>query len=118
MKVSDLICDLLDYWVGRAELEEFKGRRLDAEVIAAVKAKLGTDLPYWPSRDGRIGGRIIERERIATYAEGDEWVALWRPESWPGGALTTDGPTAVGPTALIAAMRCYVKSRYGDEVPA
>ncbi|WP_051481572.1 phage protein NinX family protein [Paraburkholderia nodosa] len=118
MKVRELICDPLDIWVCRAELEEFSGQRLDASVMAALKAKLGTGLPYWPSRDWLTGGAIIARERIAVIPEGDEWVALWHPESWPSGVVSTDGPAMTGPTALIAAMRCYVASKYGDEVPA
>ncbi|KVS52233.1 hypothetical protein WK39_26605 [Burkholderia cepacia] len=104
MKVSELKCDQLDYWVGRAELEEFKGRRLDAEVIAAVKAKLGADLPFWPSRDWRIGGRIIERERISIIERGDHWFADAR------------GASEVGSSPLEAAMRAYVASKFGDEV--
>ncbi|MFP3186308.1 MAG: phage protein NinX family protein [Paraburkholderia sp.] len=118
MKVRELICDPLDIWVCRAELEEFTGARLDSGVMAAVKAKLGHDLPYWPSRDWRTGGLIIARERIAVIPDGDEWVALWRPDSWPTGVVSTDGPAMTGQTALIAAMRCFVASKFGDEVPA
>ncbi|WP_334034739.1 phage protein NinX family protein [Burkholderia cepacia] len=116
MKVVELICDPLDIWVCRAELAEFEGRKLDVDVIERVKAKLGTDLPYHPSRNWRIGGRIIEREQIAIYWDVDEWVAMWRPSCWPAGELESNGPIMTGATALIAAMRCYVASKFGYEI--
>jgi hypothetical protein len=50
------------------------------------------------------GGPIIERERInITYDD------VWTAED-------VDGETQWGPTLLIAAMRCYVASKLGDEV--
>ena len=118
MRVRELICDPLDVWVCRAELDEFKGCRMSLDVIASIKAKLGVDFPYWPSRNWTIGGRIIDRERIAVYWDVDEWVALWRAESSASGALHARGPVMAGPTALIAGMRCYVASKFGEEVPA
>jgi hypothetical protein len=54
------------------------------------------------------GGPIIEREKIATQpwlSEGD-WGA-----SIKGGFFEQHGPTP-----LIAAMRCFVSSKLGDEV--
>lgn len=51
------------------------------------------------------GGPIIEGEGIALYLYGDsEWNAH------------VGGRESVGPTPLIAAMRCYVASKLGDEV--
>ena len=52
------------------------------------------------------GGPIIEREKIGVSFES---VDLW--EAW-----AYDGVTGTGPTPLIAAMRCFVASRLGDEV--
>ena len=50
------------------------------------------------------GGPIIEREGIDLYQSG-----LWAAE--------IDGEhRQEGPTPLVAAMRCYVASRLGDEV--
>lgn len=54
------------------------------------------------------GGPIIEREQIATQfwrSEG-EWEALIK-----GGFFVSRGTTL-----LVAAMRCYVSSKLGDEV--
>ena len=62
---------------------------------------------YKPSRNWALGGPIIERERIGVWHyQQKDWMASW----WK------DGRQAFGPTPLIAAMRCYVASRLGDEV--
>lgn len=59
------------------------------------------------STDWAAGGPIIEREGIAIYLYGNsEWNAH------------IGGKEYHGPTPLIAAMRCYVASRLGDEVDA
>lgn len=54
------------------------------------------------------GGPIIERERITVRANqrNEGWEAT---KSWIGTGRS-------GPTPLIAAMRCYVASKLGDEV--
>ena len=58
-----------------------------------------------PSTNWAQGGPIIEREEIAIFLE--------YPKEW--GA--TDGNySKPGDTPLIAAMRCYVASKLGDEV--
>jgi hypothetical protein len=52
------------------------------------------------------GGPIIEREHIAVDWDGAAWCAS-----------DNDNPIACyGPTPLIAAMRCYVASKLGDDV--
>jgi hypothetical protein len=65
---------------------------------------------FEPSTNWAQGGPIIEREAI-TVSEGSpvvglEWMACDR------------GSTHIqhGPTYLIAAMRCYVASKLGDDV--
>jgi hypothetical protein len=65
------------------------------------------------SFDWSQGGPIIERENIGTYRSpkaggGSNWV----------GALEQDYPYFFrsGPTPLIAAMRCFVASKLGDDV--
>jgi hypothetical protein len=68
------------------------------------------------STDWSWGGPIIEREEIgirrnAPCSTGREWEA--------SGSITAKGAGyrwGYGPTPLIAAMRCYVASRLGDEV--
>jgi len=69
---------------------------------------------YKPSTNWAQGGPIIEREGIdlcKQYAlnSDTDWVARleWLDESHGEG---------FGPTPLIAAMRCYVASKLGDEI--
>ena len=61
------------------------------------------------STDWSQGGPIIERERIPT-----EWSPLWG--GWAARDLRNAALSFTGPTLLIAAMRCYVASKLGDEV--
>jgi hypothetical protein len=58
----------------------------------------------WYSSSWEQGGPIMEREKIATAWHLTRWVA-WR------GVIEHPGPTP-----LIAAMRCYVASRLGDDI--
>ena len=52
------------------------------------------------------GGPIIERERIELIPKGPTWDAMREDQHIPN----------EGPTPLIAAMRCYVASKLGDDV--
>lgn len=58
------------------------------------------------STDWAQGEPIIEREGIDVdyWPDGDYWQA------------TSDTNDSFGPTPLIAAMRCYVASKLGDEI--
>jgi len=70
--------------------------------------------PY--STDWAFGGPIIEREGITTapYSTHNGVVREWKAgRDWP----MSHFPYYFGPTPLIAAMRCYVASRMGEEVP-
>ena len=72
--------------------------------------------PLAYSTDWSIAGPIIEREEIglkrnAPCSEGREWEAS--PSILAKGAGVKFG---YGPTPLVAAMRCYVASKFGDEV--
>ena len=67
------------------------------------------------STDWAQGGPIIERERMT--------VEFFEDGNYPGGGawLSTHiirpyFNEEIGPTPLIAAMRCYVASKLGDEV--
>jgi len=61
---------------------------------------------YWqPSIDWAQGGPIIEREKITIEWTGENWMSyIWHDAEF------------FGPTPLIAAMRCYVASKLGDDV--
>jgi len=66
---------------------------------------------FKPSAVWAHGGPIIEREgllvRPSFTDERDKWTSIqWAPK----------GVCESGPTPLVAAMRCYVASKLGDEV--
>lgn len=65
-----------------------------------------------PSTNWSQGGPIIEREEIDTLVEQRD-LKTWAAEIYhsPKGYIRQRGPTP-----LIAAMRCYVASKMGDEV--
>jgi hypothetical protein len=92
IRLSEATPRQIDYLVARCEGDE------------PCKAG-GTGLPY--STDWLAAGPIIEREGISLYLYGgSEWNAH------------VGGKESIGPTPLIAAMRCYVASKMGDEVKA
>ena len=85
---------------------ELSGMQLDWAVAKAdgyPDEDISVDWNY--STDWAQGGPIIEREGIAIYLYGNsEWNAH------------LGGKESVGLTPLIAAMRCYVASKLGDEI--
>jgi hypothetical protein len=96
MKTNELTGHALDWAVARCE-----GYRLD----------LVPEGSYAPSTDWSQGGPIIEREGISVDRAGLAWTADLSDSV--GGYIEH---TESGPTPLIAAMRCYVASKLGDEV--
>lgn len=60
---------------------------------------------FKPSTDWSQGGPIIDPVITKVEDYGDCW-----------GAEGPDAPEQFGPTILIAAMRCYVASKLGDEI--
>ena len=117
-KVAELYGAELDYWVAKAEGHGC--RVLDAESSPIGRAVVvawpefhgeGDREQFEPSSDWAAGGPIIERERIGSITLRDGWSAQVDGER-------LDRPrAAAGPTLLIAAMRAYVASKFGDEVP-
>jgi len=66
---------------------------------------------YSPSTDWAQGGPIIEREHITVVFRNSVWVsAAWSAR------ISQDDKTEYGPTPLIAAMRCLVAAKLGDEI--
>lgn len=76
---------------------------------------------FAPSTNWSTGGLIIEREQIALqyyqdggHENGGEWLAYvlsGKDDDGFDNTIVTDGPTP-----LIAAMRCFVASKLGEEV--
>ena len=65
------------------------------------------------STDWALGGAIIERERISITPDVGCWNAHYHDN-----LFEEDGSDCfqIGTTPLIAAMRCYVASKLGEEV--
>jgi hypothetical protein len=106
MKTSELTGTALDWAVAKCEgllLPDGGNLQIFNKQLRAHPAKLGT--LYTPSIDWAQGGPIIEREGITLTHQADQW-----------SAQTDDDLFAYGPTPLIAAMRCYVASKLGDDV--
>jgi hypothetical protein len=116
IKTEDLISVALDWAVAKAEnyadAEEWKvctGAKGERYLVAR------RTFTHWPSRSWEQGGPIIERERIevtppiSRHSNDQEWMATNIDDSGIGNLET-------GPTPLIAAMRCFVASKLGDEV--
>ena len=91
---------------------ELTGLALDWAVAKCEGAVGANDrLPwYHPSTNWAQAGPIIEREAIQLTP--DEYTGTW------SAYMTNEGEPYdyTGPTPLIAAMRCYVASKLGDEV--
>ena len=102
-KTNELIGPALDWAV--AKCRGFDGLDKDLwlmrDGIAAMPLHAYTPSTYWAQ-----GGPIIERELISVSSQtnGHSWAAK--------GAHNY----SYGPTPLIAAMRCFVASKLGDEV--
>lgn len=78
---------------------------------------------YRPSTDWSQGGPIIEREQLSVepiYTSGglDCWVAFGHNLRYTdaGDYIQGSDNRQYGPTPLVAAMRCYVLSKLGEEV--
>ena len=111
MKTSELTGATLDWAVakcmGHTEVIT------DFGAYIRIKTRPTGSLTFCPSTDWSVAGPIIEQEKIGFWAyqldeEGNESPG-WYAEKFEGYCQT-------GPTPLIAAMRCYVASKLGDEV--
>lgn len=110
-KVSELTGVLLDAAVAKAL--DWHQDKDDAScwwtTDGSVKC-IAVGAGFMPSSTWNDGGPIIERERIGTWFEYGEWHASYHIDS-AGGTLEN-----CGPTPLIAAMRAYVASKFGEEI--
>jgi hypothetical protein len=117
MKTSELTGQALDWAVAKCEgytgLHKIVGRMPHEPQLGILppRKEYGVmdlwELSY--STDWSRAGPIIEREWIDLHCVND---SLWEAECPAVGGLAMQN----GPTPLIAAMRCYVASKLGDEV--
>ena len=115
MKTPELAGAALDWAVAKAngmlDRDITVGRATCKEVVADGIGLVWMlpGIAWSPTSLWSQGGPIIEREKITPYApaQGDP--------NWSAFYLQSDR-TYYGPTPLIAAMRCYVASKLGEEV--
>ena len=101
MKTNKLEGADLDHWVARS-------LGIISDGPPYYKADHDNNRPWSPSTSWTQGGPLVERERIMLKPGQDEWVADWIRHDRVA--------VGIGPTPLIAAMRCFVASKFGEEV--
>lgn len=113
LKTNELIGRALAYAVGIAK--GYKVEYWHTKSVAILSAGIPRGVPWNPHIDWSQGGPIIEREGINTlvHVTVNDVITEWKAgKDWP----MSHFPYYTGPTPLIAAMRCYVASKLGDEV--
>jgi len=124
MKTSNLIGSALDWAV--AKCEDKPEETLDPLTWECTAYPSGC---YNYSTNWSQGGPILEREFIAVFSvetrpfEG-QWAACVdrhqqsRFDNEEGDEMYTFYPSGLsyGPTPLVAAMRCFVEDKLGDEI--
>jgi hypothetical protein len=125
MKVSELSGALLDYWVCRADglkvIVAMRENCLDTQPSCLEVNERGVRvLRHSPSETSNQAGWRMVKARIGFttgFREG-EWCAAveLKAETYCDGGVLGGEHMHSGPTPLIAAMRCYVASQFGEEV--
>jgi hypothetical protein len=108
MKTSELTGAALDWAVAKCEEVEYMAEAYEQEIPFFYREEATRYSTNWSQ-----GGPIIEREGITAIHFGDDWQDDWQARRGDG---HWQGELVGGPTPLIAAMRCYVASKLGDEV--
>lgn len=113
MKTAHLEGAQLDYWVAQAQ--GIQNIKFNFEGRVLIPENKSWTAIYSPSGDWAQGGPVIESEGIAIYrnyirdgsGRFNGWIAC----------LGIPAVVGQGQTPLIAAMRAYLASKFGDEVP-
>jgi hypothetical protein len=123
MKTSDLTGGAaLDWAVAKCEGIELVGGYYNRLLVDGRMSR-GQEMLviFKPSTDWAQGGPIIERECIDLHCVND---SLWEARWWANNSGMVKNPAqrfkhniqTNGPTPLVAAMRCYVASKLGEEI--
>ena len=104
IKTNELTGDALDRAVAMCKSDDTVRVYFDEDTGEKLHRDEWPVPEFSPSTDWSQGGPIIEREIVNLTDDGQQWVA-------EGHDII-----CVGPTPLIAAMRCFVASKLGDEV--
>jgi len=127
MKTADLEGALIDYWVAKAEgyAITWCNQHDDPNDLYYpnfywsgndLTGKRIVECMFQPSMDWSIAGPIIEREKICLEWSTEGWDACRMTEELEM-KMMPDIHRKEGPTPLLAAMRCFVAQKYGEEVP-
>jgi hypothetical protein len=132
MRVAELDGEALDLWVAKAEGYAFVDTpeaigwaafgKTGPVIFRGHAGQLGVsgetlNGPWAPSTNWAQGGPIIEREEIMICKDGiDVWGAMCGGMWHPGDESSLEQGGYQGATPLIAAMRAYVASKFGEEV--
>lgn len=110
VKVSELTGVALNWAAAKADNQQVMLRQTPKRLLLADADDW--ELRYAPSTNWSQGGPIIEREVLDLAYEygGREGWSAWRNDESVSESVQS------GPTPLIAAMRCFVASKLGDEV--
>lgn len=118
MRVHNLEGAVLDFWTGKAagisRIEIVNGCCL---IKAPGLPSEPSMVPYSPSTNWADGGAIMESAGISIWRYPDL-------DSWHAGlnftCMREEGIRVnhyyQGPSALVAAMRCFIASKFGDQV--
>lgn len=121
-RVADLTGAELDLWVARAiggtnaAVESFG----DVPVCQMNDTRIVPDgRPFAPHEDWAQGGPIIERERLVVWPyrilDQDDRAAGVQ-QDYAAKRIGMIEPEGMGPSYLIAAMRAFVASKFGETV--
>jgi hypothetical protein len=107
MKTTELSGIALDWAVAMSLKQSGEDYTLtvDTDIDGVKRVNYGGMYPEW-STDWAEGGPIIEREWVSLWQVGHNY---WKADK--GGLYS-----AQSETPLVAAMRCYVASKLGDEI--
>ena len=114
IKTNELTGAALDWAVAKCEGQD-EEYVLDPEQFKLLR-ETSANSPFFYSTDWAQGGPIIERGHIHTWTDRKDAAYAGHPDSYWVAEMTDTGGIWWGPTPLIAAMRCYVASKLGDEV--
>ncbi len=104
-------------WMKTQHSEEAKKRYSEVHTFDGLKIGFfGEGVPQY-STDWAQGGPIIEREKITLLPDYGDVYAAMIGAVIESGEITESRAFACGPTPLIATMRAYVASKFGDTVP-
>ena len=107
MKTNELTGAALDWAVAKCEPDDTLALYFDEGTGEPLcRDDWEDNQEYKPSTDWSQGGPIIERERIGIRDDGGDG---WAADDYIHATMHGDTP-------LIAAMRCYVASKLGDEI--